>query len=55
MLDKEKCKCCTHGDGSGDCITKMESPFGGFVCRHNEEYDGWIDVEEEDEAQEKQC
>ena len=45
MLDKKKCKHCIHGDRNGECITKMES-LGVFVCRHNEEYEGWVDVED---------
>ena len=48
VLDKNKCRHCIHGDGNGECITKIESPFGGFVCRHNEEYEDWVDVEDND-------
>ena len=41
MTDEEKQKCldCANCDIDGECIAKLEAPFGSFVCEHNEQFE----------------
>ena len=38
-LNFEICKKCIHADAQGKCVTKIEMPFSGFMCLHNERFE----------------